>query len=800
MKILQWYKESWTQVERYLNTDIYSGLSHEEAHSRLRLTMGENSYRLKISNFKNTFLKEISILWILNNIIIISLLFYFDLILPAIYICISAFISLIIKLHRIYLSQRDFISIYKLDNSITTVIRQGVNKNIKIKELVVGDIVPIKKNCVIPADLRICEANGLKLNEKQITGQEASAEKYETKIMEEVSSLKEIINIAFKGTMVLEGEGLGIVVEKGSDTELGKIIEAFNKSTYKSRSLESSIESIFNYIETFIILVSISVFLWLFRKGILYENIQIAAIPLICIASIPTAISIFFFAFFMKKSYKEREIEIKDFSVINKIKDIDALLIDKVGSLSRDEMFAKEIFIDENLSGVYDFNSDNYTFMRLMEIAVLCNDAFYDVHNNSGKGSIQERALLRLAAGKFIYKGAMQGKYKRIVELPYDPDKRIKTTVNKVEENYRINIKGAVDYIIENCNYFMKDGIEKELTSKEIEEIKAADYSMSSRGLFTIAFAYRNFNYEPRITENLESNLVFVGIIGMENPIKSEALKNISVLKGYNIETEFITEDNKITAGAVGLKLGIINKPSQVISGVEMNHLSKDEFKKLVEEAKVYARINSEHRVKVVKALKDNGINIAVTGEKVSDLPALGSSHIGISIGDSCSINLRKQSDVYIKKNYLESFIYFVHKGRQDYTALRRMVELSFFAFIMEVLLMYLYSLYDIYIMNIIIIPLAAVNCVINNKRIHSKYEKMGISDFLSRGFIINTVSYFLFYTLSYYYTKEVLGFLYLETTAFLFSTSVLLKSFDFSILYNKLWVKRILYISAAVL
>jgi len=793
---LQWHRESWTQVEKYLNTDIYSGLTDNEAERRLKESYTKDSHKDSKYRFKKVVFKEVAPLWILNSSTILYILFYFNYFTEALFLSFIIGLSFIIKVYYIFLSQGGFVSLYKIDKSFTHVIRQNAHKQIKIKDLVLGDIVFLGRGNIVPADIRICESTDLKINEKQITGQEVPSEKYETKIPNEINSLSEVTNMAFKGTVVTEGEGIGIVVEKGKHTELGKIIESFNNTPNRNYTLINNVEGIFNYIGFFMILILVVLIILFYNKGSLNEYIHMINSFLIIYASIPVTISLHVFSYFMKREFKSKDIEIKDMALLDRIKNVDAILIDKVGSLSEKDMFVKEIYIDEELTPIFKVNSNDYTFTRLMEIALLCNDASYDIQSNKGKGNIQEVALLRLAAGKFIYKGIIDSKFKRIMELPYEPDKRIKTTVNMVEEKYRVNIKGAVDYILDNCTHFMKDGVEKELTLEDIENIKNADYEMSSRGLSTMGFAYRNFNYEPSIMENLGSNLVFVGVIGLDNPIMQDSTNYINALRENNIETRFITEDNKITAYSTAAKLGMVKDMSQVTSGVEINFLDDKELLQVVKNIKVYSRISSEHREKIVHSFKEENLNLAVTGEKISDLPALGSAYLGISIGKSCSFNLKKLSDVYIDSNYLSNFVYLIRNGKRNFNSLVKVLNLFMFTLLMEMLLYYFYNINTTYLVNAFILPLCAINALINNKSIESKVETINIRNIISILEVFKVFLYFGLCSTSYYYSLKLLGFLYKESALFILITIILMRSFDYSVFYKKKLAEKLLYIA----
>ena len=237
-----------------------------------------------------------------------------------------------------------------------------------------------------------------------------------------------------------------------------------------------------------------------------------------------------------------------------------------------------------------------------------------------------------------------------------DSDKRMLTTLNKSKKGYRANIRGDVDKVLERCTHIMIDGLEKEITNEDIKMIKALDFNYSVEGLKTQGVAYRSFNYQPSLSENVESNLVFVGIVALENPIIDDVDKQILNIKQRGIIPILFTDDNKIAATAIGQKTRLISDPSLVISGIELDYLSKEELIGVLSKAKIFSRVNPEIKSKIVGLFNQDGYKVGVAGETLGDLSSLGIAKVGISKGKAPEI-VKKVSDLFIKDNYLNKFL-----------------------------------------------------------------------------------------------------------------------------------------------
>ena len=355
------------------------------------------------------------------------------------------------------------------------------------------------------------------------------------------------------------------------------------------------------------------------------------------------------------KKFLKENIEIINFSVFNLIKDVNILFLDKVGAISKKEMIVKKIFINNNVISTTDPYLKEITFDRIVEISLICNNAIYNAADDNGKGELDELAFLDYAAKKKIYKASIDSKNSRTLEIPMDSDKRFFTVVSKFNRRYRANTRGNVDAVLEQCTHIMIEGVERELTDEYKAIIKETDMNLSIEGLITEGFAYRNFNYEPSKSENIESNMVFVGIIGLENPLEENLENSINRIKDKAIVPILFTEESKLSAITNAKKANIIRNNNQVVAGIELDSLNHQELKDLLCRVRVFCRVNPEIKSKIVSLFIKDGHKVATTGETLGDLPALNLSNVGIGKGKA-SVMVKRLSDVYIQENYLDGF------------------------------------------------------------------------------------------------------------------------------------------------
>lgn len=661
--MIQWYSNPWSEAVKSLKSNIYSGLDEEQIKP-YREQYGENIILIpKTKSLFSLILKQVKELWVMLLFMCSVIFLYFqEFIMAGMGITIIIISTLCFALNE-YNEEKNIKELQKFNNGFARVVREGRTLKIPSTQLVVGDIVIVGKGEGVPADLRVIESDELKVNESSITGENFISEKYETKIEDKELALSDMKNILFKASAVVGGSGTGIVIATGMNTQISNIIKLFFGEMEKTEYFNRRLNKIINYVSLFIIacmIFNISVGSMFFKEKI---NYILKDSAIFVLSSIPQGmvVSITIVSAILFKKMKKNSIIMKNISIVEKFSSASVICTDKIGAFSKDKMKAVKVYTDGNISDtcVKGLNNNeeegkSENLYRILSIGVLCNDTKANVGKViSPKNDLIELALITFGLENGMDKKRLEKEHRRVLNIPFDTERRIMTTINVIDENYRANIKGTVDSLLSRCTHIMKNGVETEITEEDINAIKKADISMSIQSLSVIGFAYRNFNYQPSRKENIESNLVFVGLVGFENVLREEAIESIKKGKALGVKPIIITEDSKLTAFAFGRKMGVISKLPEILSGIEIDNMTEEEFERIGDKIGIFSRISPRNKVKVIKSLKGYGYTTAITGSKLVDLPALKISDIGITTSNSNIV--KKLSDVLLNNiNFME--------------------------------------------------------------------------------------------------------------------------------------------------
>lgn len=695
---MNWYSLSWNKVVELLLSDIYKGINPDEVEER-RQHYGDNKLNINIEQkIKNAVKSTIQPYLFIYLAVVIALFINKNYIIGSISMIIFAAMFSI----KVYLEARE-IKQYKpflnLNDDIVTVVRGHKTIKIKAEELVVGDIVEIRSNSVVPADIRITECENLKAFEKNITGEKFVVDKYATKIEDKVNSFTEMRNILFKGTTVVNGTGYGIVVDTGINTEIGKIINSM--ATMKERN-NGFMNGLYLKLNKCMAMGALLVVAAIAVQKFVFNNLSNEMIGyfLTALATMFPIISVFGNSIMIKNVLSAHGIEIMRMGAIDKIPETNMIFIPKEGGICEKSLRVKQIYVNNNLEYIHNIEDINSTFRRLIEISVLCNDATYDPDTDTGRGEYQDMALLGMAYKRDIFRGDLLKTQDRIFEIPFDSDRRMMTTVNRFKKKFRVNIKGAVDEVIVKCTHIMKDGVEVEITNEDIDNIKAADFKMSDEGYTTIAIAYRNFGYQPSEDENIESNLVFVGIIGFESKMIVDIKEKVTNLRSLGVTPIVFTDDNKITSASMGKSIGMARNVFNIMSGVELENMKKDEFEKTVLRTKIFSRVNNELKSRILDVFMKDEKKVAMLGENINDIVMLKASHLSVSNGTKCPSTVKRLSDLYMKKDYISGFAELFKYEKLFARNLNLFINFIIFILIAE--LAVIFALHNIGLLNMI--------------------------------------------------------------------------------------------------
>jgi Ca2+-transporting ATPase len=668
----KWYGSSWNNVVREFESDINTGITSSSIEKRKR-KHGENLIKIekeKVSLIKKT--KNFDVIHIVLNIVLTILFILEGKIFEGIALNFTLLLYLSFELYQYKMRNDRAKQIERLNNGKVSCIRDGVIQILDAAEIVVGDIIILKEGGTVPADVRVIESENLFVKESSVTGKNEIIEKYETRIYGEVENLWEIKNIIFKSSAIIKGECTGVVVAVGMETQIGKIVSASNIKEERDeffRAFKTLTSKFKNYVLSLIILVAL--YSWMQKN----PGLEIAAFIKLSLYSLYLNITIIIgiiFSLYLKKKMKMSGVDHYNIFSMQKIANIESIIINDRGFICEEEMHAKEFYCNGVHTEEFSIEALNeYNANRMLQIAVLCNNAktvsdAEATEDKSYAGDSVETGILRFTKSKLFSKTEMEKIYPRLFQIPMDSDKNIMTTVNKVDECYRANVKGEIEEILKRCTHIMKNGMEIEINQSDTEAIKSAAIQMSNKALQVIGFAYRNFNYEPSLSENIESHLVFAGLIGMENPAKNDSVSNLEKCKKLNIKTILITENNKLYAFALGKKLGVIKRMDEILSGIEFKFISKEEQNRISGRVKIFSKIFVEDKIKLVKYFKAMNKVTAICTNNFNDLPAFSEAAVGIGYGEKCSNTIKRMSDIFISKNSLYSLITLIMNCRMN--------------------------------------------------------------------------------------------------------------------------------------
>ena len=657
----EYYSKSYIKVVEELNSDVNKGLYEEDCSIRRKIENNKINLPYSRGIFK-LLLDLIKQKYLLIYLIFIILFFFENFYIMATITVILLFSNLAIKLYNEIKNEKEIEILQNLNTSQVLVLRDGIEKLVEAEDLVKGDIIFFRKNSIIAADIRIIESENLKVDERGVTGDNYLKEKDSVKIDYNVNSISEISNMIFRGARVKEGAGKGIVVEVGDKTQLGKLVNIINNTNNKKNILIKDIEN--NILKIVLCLILVQAILIIVSPGKVTNKIELLAQGLFSIISIAISfILVYYDKIFRKKVLIEDQIEVNNISAIPLLSDVKIFFMDKIGNVSRNELYVEKIYTNEQIYLANKVDIGDINTRRLIDISILCNNSKYNMDNKFIKGNVFEVAYAKFGEANSINKQRLEGLNIRKFEIANSYDRSIITTINKNKKGCRSNTRGNLDSILNCCTHILINGIEREITPEDIMRIKLTDLSFSKDGLLTESFAYRSFSYEPSRYENIESNLVFVGIIALENPLVDDVIDDINKILDNGVLPIIFTDENIISAECFGRKIGLISSEDQVISGNQLEVLNEEELIKVVSKARIYCKVNPEIRNKIISLYNNDGYRFVAEGENLSDLSIISLANLGIVKG-KVSMLLKHLGDVYTEKSSIKTF--FNLKNRED--------------------------------------------------------------------------------------------------------------------------------------
>ena len=652
------YFKNEEDIFKTLNSNI-DGLDSKEAKKRLN-DYGQNI----ILNKKKTplilrLLKQFNDTMIIILLVVAVLLYFYgcfysheytDTIVILFVVFINAIVGFIQE-EKASLILKD---LKKYETSTSKVKRDDKILIINTKELVPGDIIYLESGETVPADIRILRWENLKVDESALTGESIPVQK-SADVLKENLIIQEQKNMLFLGTNITNGKCTGIVVSTGKNSELGKIALSLNEIDRIETPLQLKIKELSKKITLIVFVILIFIFiLALINKYTILEiimlcsSLAVAAIP----EGLPTVITITLSVGISNLAKKKTVV--KQMQAVETLGAIDIICSDKTGTITQNKMTVKdEYVIDEKML--------NY-------ICALCNDGL--IYKDKYVGDPTETCLYDYLYNKKINSLNLRKKCERLLDVPFDSDRKMFTTLNKIDDNVYVLCKGSMDSLIEKVN----------LSKTQKEEVLDKVKNFSKNALRTLGFAYKKLDYVPKNIKELEkeeNNLSFAGILGMIDPPRKSVKESVALCKNAGIRPIMITGDGIDTATTIAKDVGIITSDNEAILGSELDKYNDKELEDIVKKYSVYARVNPTHKEKIVFALQSSGKIVAMTGDGVNDAPAIKDAHVGVGMGITGTDVTKSASDIVLMDDSFSTIVVAIEEGRRIYNNIRNNIVFS---------------------------------------------------------------------------------------------------------------------------
>lgn len=564
----------------------------------------------------------------------------------------------------------------ELSMPMAKVIRDGQVMKISSKELTIGDVVCLEAGDYVPADGRIIESAGLKIDESMLTGESLVVDKTDT-VIEEEKPLAERTNMVYSGSLVSFGRGSYIVTSIGMNTEIGKIASLLKATSEKRTPLQISLDKFGQKLSIIILIFCAILFTLNIIQGENIENAFMFAVAL-AVAAIPEALSsivTIVLSFGTQKMAKENAI-IRKLQAVEGLGSISVICSDKTGTLTQNKM---------TIEDAYCLNDDN---LKLAKYSILCNDA--SIRDDEQIGDPTEVAFVVWAENLGISVEKFRADNKRISENPFDSDRKLMSTLNVIVNDSTINnvndmsdmnnsnlimiTKGATDIILSRLANIEDKGIVRQINAEDKREIEKKNIEFSQKGMRVLAVAYKNYkSYDLTIDD--EDNLTFLGLAAMVDPPREQSESAVQECKEAGIKPIMITGDYKVTAAAIAKRIGILENADEACEGSVIDKMSDEELENFVENISVYARVSPEHKIRIVKAWQAKGNIVAMTGDGVNDAPALKQADVGVAMGITGSEVSKDAAAMVLTDDNFQTIVKAIENGRNIYQNIKNSIQ-----------------------------------------------------------------------------------------------------------------------------
>ena len=572
-------------------------------------------------------------------------------------------------------------SIEELTNLQKTKVKVRRNGDLLLIDseyVVVGDIIVLEAGDIVCADSRIISAITLKVDESSLTGESIPVEK-NNKILKDNTLLNDRTNMLYSGTNVVYGKCEAIVCEVGSNTEFGKIADNLTKEVNEITPLQLKINDISKFLSIIISIIIVGMFIIGIIKKIELKKLILLSISL-AVAAIPEglpAVITIILSIGITELAKKKAI-VRKISSVETLGCTEIICSDKTGTITQNKMKVIEVFYNNKISKISDLDKDNRLFYNML----LNNNATLEV------GDPTEIALIECLKNVVDINKIMKENV-RINEIPFDSNRKMMSITVKNKDELVFYTKGSFDSVINRCSYILENNKVKKLTKNMKEKLINVENNESDKAYRVLAYAYKIIDNKTKKEEELESDLIFLGMTSMIDPPREEVKEAIQLCKMAHIKPIMITGDSLSTAKAIAREIGILDDDSQAILGKDIDNMNLEQLKKVVEKYTVYARVSPENKYNIVNALKEKGKMVAMTGDGVNDAPALKLANIGVGMGITGTEVSKNVSDIILSDDSFSSIVTAVREGRRIYDNIRNVLVYLLTGNIAEILIVF---------------------------------------------------------------------------------------------------------------
>ncbi len=674
------YFNSIEEVFREYKTNI-NGLDQMEADSRLqqngknKLTDGKSESILH--RFIMQLAEPMTIILIVAAIIsAITSIYSNEFPSDVIIILLVVIINAVLGVYQESKADKAIDALQKITAATSKVIRGGKQESIPSENIIVGDIVVLEAGDSIPADCRIIETASLKIEESALTGESVPVNKQTAKI-EPIDSedvpLGDRKNMCYMGSNAVYGRGKAVVVKTGMDTEMGQIADALTKAKDNDTPLQIKLNQLSKILSVIVIVICAFIFALDIIRGLIsggpsaitFDSIlntfmiavslAVAAIPEGIAAVVTIALSI------GVTKMSKRNAVIRKLTAVETLGCTQVICSDKTGTLTQNKMTVVE----------YKGESEK----KLAQGMALCSDAI--IEDGVTKGEPTEAALVEWAYKLGISKNNVEESYKRVGEAPFDSNRKMMSTVHTYGDKYIQYTKGAPDVVLSHCSCAMINGNESKMDENVYQQIMNENKEMADKALRVLACSIKFYNEIPNTSDvdSLEENLCYIGLVGMIDPVREEVVDAVAECRQAGIRPIMITGDHKDTAVAIAKQLGILTNEDEAITGSELDKLTDEDLSDQIEKYSVYARVQPEHKVRIVKAWQSHGMITAMTGDGVNDAPSIKNADIGIGMGITGTDVTKNVADMVLADDNFATIVAAVEEGRRIYDNIRKTIQ-----------------------------------------------------------------------------------------------------------------------------